>query len=84
MSARQLAIKLDFSAVYICDIEKNRRLAEGKANGRQLPKGEGIQRYKGLGEMSYQELWETTMDPDHRILKQVHIADCLLYTSRCV
>ena len=48
---------------------------EGKAAGRQLPKGEGIQRYKGLGEMSYQELWETTMDPDHRILKQVQIED---------
>lgn len=59
------------------DAERDRVLAEGKANGRQLPKGEGIQRYKGLGEMSYQELWETTMDPDHRILKQVHIEDAL-------
>ena len=57
------------------DAERDRVLAEGKAKGRQLPKGEGIQRYKGLGEMSYQELWETTMDPAHRILKQVHIED---------
>ena len=57
------------------DAERDRVLAEGKAAGRQLPKGEGIQRYKGLGEMSYQELWETTMDPDHRILKQVQIED---------
>ncbi|WP_103043335.1 DNA topoisomerase (ATP-hydrolyzing) subunit B [Gardnerella sp. DNF00502] len=57
------------------DAERDRVLAEGKAAGRQLPKGEGIQRYKGLGEMSYQELWETTMDPDHRILKQIHIED---------
>ena len=57
------------------DAERDRVLAEGKASGRQLPKGEGIQRYKGLGEMSYQELWETTMDPDHRILKQVQIED---------
>lgn len=57
------------------DAERDRVLAEGKAAGRQLPKGEGIQRYKGLGEMSYQELWETTMDPENRILKQIHIED---------
>ena len=57
------------------DAERDRVLAEGKAAGRQLPKGEGIQRYKGLGEMSYQELWETTMDPEHRILRQIHIED---------
>ncbi|RYQ53686.1 DNA topoisomerase IV subunit B [Bifidobacterium pseudolongum subsp. pseudolongum] len=59
------------------DAERDRVLAEGKANGRTLPKGEGIQRYKGLGEMSYQELWETTMDPANRVLKQVHIEDAL-------
>lgn len=57
------------------DAERDRKLSEGKAAGRQLPKGEGIQRYKGLGEMTYQELWETTMDPEHRILKQIHIED---------
>lgn len=57
------------------DAERDRVLKEGREAGRQLPKGEGIQRYKGLGEMSYQELWGTTMDPDHRILKQVEIED---------
>ncbi|OXM99752.1 DNA topoisomerase IV subunit B [Bifidobacterium vansinderenii] len=64
----------DHDYVYT-DAERDAKLAEGKAAGRQLPKGEGIQRYKGLGEMTYQELWETTMDPAHRILKQIHIED---------
>ncbi len=57
------------------ELERDVLLEAGEAAGRRLPKDAPIQRYKGLGEMNDSELWETTMDPASRILRQVTLDD---------